>query len=153
MGLQTLHLQKNDVKSVCRFFVANTGAHEFLKVTITNLSNSEKTLKVIPFSETNIDGVYTPQGYNTGSAKFYPEQNAVAGAAYSWFGGKGYRLQYAYLTCDKTVSGYDTRITSFVGAYGNKQMPKALIENLGCTNTDCIAEKVCFALENTVTLA
>lgn len=152
IGYTDIVLVKNGVKSVCRFFVANTGAHEILRVTVTNLSDTDKTLKVIPFSDTNIDGVYTPQGYNTSSAKFYPERNAVAGGQMSWFGGKGYCKNFAYLTCDKAVSNYDTRKTAFIGSYGNKQMPKALIENLGCTGSNCIAEKVCFALENTVTL-
>ena len=153
IGYTDINLTKNGIKSTCRFFVANSGAYEFLRVTVTNIGAKEKTLKVIPFSETNIDGVYTPQGYNTSSAKFYSKQNAVAGVGYSGFGGKGYRKMFTYLTADKKVSSYDTRMTAFIGTYGNKQMPKALIENLGCTGSECIAEKICFAVENTVTLA
>jgi len=153
IGYTDINLTKNGIKSTCRFFVANNGAREFLRVTVTNISAQEKTLKVIPFSETNIDGAYTPQGYNTSSAKFYDKQNAVAGAGYSNFGGKGYRKVFTYLTANKKVSSFDTRMTAFIGTYGNKQMPKALIENLSCTGSECIAEKICYALENTVTLA
>ncbi len=153
IGYTDINLTKNGIKSTCRFFVANSGAREFLRVTVTNVSSQEKTLKVIPFSETNIDGAYTPQGYNTSSAKFYAKQNAVAGVGYSGFGGKGYRKMFTYLTADQKVSSFDTRMTAFIGTYGNKQMPKALIENLACTGSECIAEKICFALENTVTLA
>lgn len=152
IGYTDIVLTKNGIKSICRFFVPNNGKREILRVTVENISYKEKTIKVIPFSDTNVDGIYTPQGYNTSSAEFYPEQKAVAGSQMSWFGGKGYRKNFAYLTCDKAVSSYDTRRTAFIGSYGNKQMPKALIENLGCTGTECIAEKVCFALENTVTL-
>ncbi len=153
IGYTDICVVKNGIKSICRFFVANEGKYEILKVTVQNVGDVQKQIKVIPFSDTNTDGVYTPQGYNTSSAKFYDERNAVAGLTHSHFGGKGLRRQYAYLTCDKAVSSYDTRMTAFIGAYGNKQMPKALVETLGCTGTECIAEKVCFALQNTVTLA
>lgn len=153
IGYTDITLTKNGIRSQCRFFVPNAGPYEILRVTVTNVGDKEKTVKIIPFSDTSIDGMYTPQGYQTSCADFYPQRNAVAGLGASTFGGNGLVDCYTYLTADKPVSSYDTRTTAFIGAYGNKQMPKALIEHLGCVGTDCIAEKICFALENTVTLA
>lgn len=152
IGYTDICVVKHGIKSICRFFVPNSGMREIIRVTVENMSAETRTLKVIPFADTKIDGVYTPQGYQTDYAEFNENKNAVVGFGYSEFGGElGKRL--AYLTSNEKVSGFDTRRTAFIGTYGNKQMPKALIENLGCMGTDCIAEKICLALENTLVLA
>ncbi len=71
IGYTDIVFTKNGIKSICRFFVPNKENREILKVTVQNVGDEDKKIKVIPFSDTNIDGVYTPQGYNTSSAKFY----------------------------------------------------------------------------------
>lgn len=151
IGYTDICVVKNGIKSICRFFVPSSGKCEVLRVTVENVGIESKKIKVIPFAETDIDGNYTPQGYQTSYAKFYKDKNSVVGLGYSGLGGE-YGKRYAYLTSNKEVSSYDTRRTAFIGTYGNKQMPRALIENLGCLGTECIAEKICFALENTFIL-
>lgn len=152
IGYTDICVVKNGIKSICRFFVPNSGKREIIRVTVENVSDETKTIKVIPFAETRIDGDYAPQGYQTSSANYNESKNAVVGIGYSALGGT-YGKRFAYLASSEKVSSFDTRRTAFIGTYGNKQMPKALIETLGCTGTDCIAEKICFALENTITLS
>lgn len=151
IGYTDISVVKNGIKSICRFFVPTSGKREIIRVTVENLSDETKTIKVIPFADTNIDNAYSPQGYQTTYAEFYADKNAAVGIGYFDFGGS-IGKQFSYLTSNRTVSSFDTRRTAFIGTYGNKQMPKALIENLGCLGTDCIAEKICLALENTLTL-
>ena len=57
------------------------------------------------------------------------------------------------MCADRTVSGYDTRRSAFLGTYGSKNDPKALLCSHGCTDSDCIAEKICLALENELILS
>ncbi len=151
IGYTDICVVKNGIKSICRFFVPCSGKREIIMVTVENISDQTKTIKVIPFADTGIDGAYTPQGYQTDCAEYIESKNAVVGIGYSALGGERGK-RFAYLTSNEKVSSFDTRRTAFIGTYGNKQMPKALIENLGCMGTDCIAEKICFALENTLTL-
>ncbi len=152
IGYTDIMLKKNGIKSNCKLFVPNKGEMEILKVSVKNESEKTRSLKVIPYYATAIDGRYVPQGYQTTSAHFLKEKNGVYGVAWTKFGSGKIHKAYAYLTATKTISGFDTRQTSFIGTYGNKNEPKALIKNHGLTNTDCIAEKICFALQNEITL-
>ena len=141
------------IHSEVRLFVPNEGKREILRVIVRNDAAETKTVKVIPYCGTAIGCVYKPQGYETDWGKFYEEKNSAVGTGFSSFGGNGVERFYAYMTATETVTGFDTRKNAFVGAYGNKNEPKTLMEKGGCSNTDCIAEKLCLALENTVTLA
>ena len=153
IGYTNIMLKKNGIRTECRLFVPNKGRHEILKVTVTNESDRTRTLKVIPYYATGIDGRYAPQGYETSKGDFCKEKNGVYGIGwYNFEIGKPHRC-YAYLRSDTEVSGYDTRRNAFLGVYGDKNQPLALIREQGCTNTDCIAEKICFALENEITLS
>ena len=152
IGYTDIMLQKNDILSECRFFVPNEGKREFLRVTLKNCGESDRKLKVIPYCATAIDGRYNPQGYETSSGDFNKDKNCVFGIGWFNFEHGSPHRHYAYLLSNETASGYDTRRSAFLGTYGNKNEPKALIKNHGCTNSDCIAEKICFAIENEIIL-
>lgn len=141
------------IYSEVRLFVPNEGKREFLRVIVRNDSKEESKLKVIPYCATAIDCVYQPQGYETDAGGFLENKNAAIATGFSAFGGNGTMRYYAYLTSNEVLSGFDTRRNAFIGTYGNKNEPKALMENGACTNSDCIAEKLCLAVENTVILA
>lgn len=136
-----------------RLFVPNEGKREFLRVTVRNDSCKERSLKIIPYCGTAIDCVYKPQGYETDCGGFSEEKNAAVATGFSSFGGNGSAKYYAYLKSSEITSGFDTRRNAFIGTYGNKNEPKALIANRTCTNSDCIAEKLCLAVENSLVLA
>lgn len=110
------------------------------------------TLKVIPYYATAIDGRYTPQGYEVDWAKACEKKNGIIGTGMAAFGTPKSTRHYAYLASTEALDGFDTRHSAFIGPYGNKLLPKALIENASCTNSDCIAEKICLAVEHVVTL-
>ncbi len=152
IGYTDIMVFKNGVRSVCRFFVANEGKREYLKVTVKNESDSEQVLNIVPYIETTIDCDYTPQGYENDEGSFFEEKNCAVVTGKLPFGDVELRNQYGYLSSSEEASGFDTRKTAFIGTYGNKLLPKAMIENLGCTNSISIAEKICLAIQNTVAL-
>ena len=151
-GYSDINVFKNGVRSTCRFFVGNEGKREYLKVTVKNETDKELTLKIVPYVETTIDCKYTPQGYENDEGRLYEEKNCAIVTGKMPFGSEDAVKQYGYLSSSEKLSGFDTRKTAFIGTYGNKLLPKAMIENLGCTNSISIAEKVCLAIQNTVTL-
>ena len=153
IGYTNIMRKKGGIRTETLLFVPNEGKREVLRVTVTNESARARTLKIIPYYATSIDCKYAPQGYETGNADLCHDKNAVYGVGWSSFGsGKPHRV-YGYLHANETVSGYDTRRSAFLGTYGSKNEPSALIKHQGCTNSDCIAEKICFALENECHLA
>lgn len=153
IGFTKIKMAKNHIASSCCLFVPSEGKREFWVVTLTNESKQTRKLKLIPYCATGIDCRYEPQGYETDYAGYHQEKNCVIGTGYKAFDSDTVSQQYAYMLSDETVTGFDTRVSAFIGAYGNKEHPKALMETHGCTNSECIAEKICFALENTVTLS
>lgn len=152
IGYTDIVMQYHGILSECRYFVPNEGRREYLRVRLKNNSAERRTLKVIPYYATAIDCRYTPQGYETDWAKFVQEKNCIIGTGMAAYGTKESTRHYAYVAATETLDGFDTRHNAFIGPYGNKLLPKALLENAGCTNSDCIAEKICLSVEHVVTL-
>ncbi|MBO7150424.1 MAG: hypothetical protein J6V82_01600, partial [Clostridia bacterium] len=152
IGYTEIALSRYGIRSECLVFVPNEGKHEFLRVTLTNEGDAERTLRVIPYIATAIDGRYAPQGYETSRAGFDKAANAAYAVTWSAFGeGRANRF-YGYLCSADELSGFDTRHTAFIGTYGTKDAPKALVRGGKCTSSECVAERMCLAVENTVTL-
>ncbi len=139
IGYTDISLTQNRVNTVCRFFVADNGKCEFLRIIIKNESRNTRQLKVIPYFA--ISNQSDAKSYN---ATFCDEKNCVIATV-------GNEMS-AYLMSSDIATGFDTRESAFIGTYGNKFRPKALLENKACTNSDCIAENCCLAIENSVTL-
>lgn len=152
IGYTDIVMQYHGIWSECRYFVPNEGRREYLRVRLKNNSDECRTLKVIPYYATAIDCRYKPQGYETDWAERCVDKNCIIGTGMAAYGSKESTRQYAYLTATEAMSGFDTRQNAFIGPYGNKLLPKAVLENFGCTNSECIAEKICLAVENTVRL-
>lgn len=141
IGYTDISVTKNRIKTTCRFFVSCEGKHEFLRIIIKNESRNTRQLKVIPYIDIK-------NNWNEAlcTANFCDEKNCVIANTVA-------EQMSAYLISSEIVTGFDTRENAFIGTYGNKFMPKALLENRGCCNSECMAEKCCLVLENTVTLA
>ncbi len=152
-GYTTISIEKNGILTEYTLFVPNEGKHEISKIKITNKRASSCDLKVIQYVATDVDCVYQPQGYETDFGGFCESGKFPYASGWTWFGGNGNVRSYAYITSDGTLTGYDTRRSAFLGTYGDKSHPKALMSSGGCTNSDCIAEKVCLAAERSVSLA
>lgn len=147
VGYTDINISFRSIRSECRFFVPAEGKREYLRITLKNDSHHTRTLKVIPYYSIeptkDCAGTY---------AKFMEDQNCVLSSSYATFNDTADN-HFTYLLSADTVTGYDTCRHAFIGPYGNKLQPKAMIENMGCTNSACIAQQPCLVLENTVTLA
>lgn len=139
IGYSDILLTQNRVKTECRFFVANEGKREFLRVSIKNESRNTKSLKIIPYFSVQLNN-------KTHFASFSDEKNCVISHLAD-------NKTCAYLMSTDIITGFDTRQSAFLGIYGNKLQPKAIFENKSCSNSDCFAEQSCLVLENSVTLA
>lgn len=126
---------------------------EVWDITVTNRSDRKRTLRVIPYAGTDIDGGYSIQGYNTGVAGWDAALNGVVVTGACAFESGNLRETYGFLAGGTRCDGFDTRKNAFLGVYGNFAEPEAIEEDARCRNTDCCGEKCCMALENDVALA
>ena len=152
-GFSTISLSYNGIKSAVRVFVPCEGRREIWSVTLTNESGDKRSLKLVSYAKTELDGTYRPQGYNLGTGGFMADKNAVWAHDYHELYSKRNRHIWGYMTASDDVSGFDSRRNAFIGPYGDEQHPVALVKTGGCTGSDCNSEKLCLALENIVTLA
>lgn len=156
IGYTIIHTLKNGIASDYGLFVPNetekTVGSELAWVTVKNCAQTKKTIKVISYIYNEFDGQYTLQGYNP--LKVEGIDTEAGGIVYAKkFNYEGELTPGAmFRLTDGKITGYDRAQTAFIGTYGNLSMPKALIKNGGCTNSDCINEKMCYALEAEATL-
>lgn len=147
LGYSTVVCEKNGIRSEYTVFVPTDGWREVWTVKVTNLRSTEADLSVVGYAATSCDGPYTPQGYNNFSANYNPDCQAVVATVTSTFNAKKLRFVYDYMIASEKPVGYDTRKNAFIGTYDSKEDPEALVQNCGCTNSACVTEKICFALE------
>lgn len=152
IGYTSISLTYAGIETRLRLFVPRDDSGEIWSLRIRNTRDRACKLKAMPYVKTAIDSLYRPQGYDMGAADFDAELQAVVSRTYQAFGSAEQQQVFTYLMSSSTVSGYDGRNDAFVGAYGNDQRPKA-IQRGGCSNSSSYAEKICFALEQSVVLA
>ncbi len=151
-GYSTISLEYQGIESHYRLFVPTIGTCEIWTVTLKNNRTEGCDLKIVPFFYTDLDGIYRPQGYNTDIGYFDDAVDSVIAKTYHKFGSSDSRAVYGYLMALTRPTGYDSRKNAFIGTYGEESEPVALSQG-GCQNSDCNAEKICFAIENTIHLA
>jgi cellobiose phosphorylase len=151
LGYTFIRQKHGGIETVMRMFVPREGRCEAWTLHIRNKRAESCRLKVVPYVKTALDGFYRPQDYDMGRADFDPSLQAVVGQNYGAFGRAEDRILFAYLMASDEVSGYDGRNDAFVGAYSEDSAPEAVLSG-GCRNSACYAEKICFALENTIGL-
>ena len=148
LGYSRISSEKDGIESEYTIFVPAKGDFEQWIVKIHNKRSSTAKLSVIGYCATETDNSYRPQGYNSDSAEFDTDCNAICARVIGTFGPKRTGLTYGYMSCDGEILGYDCRKNAFIGTYGTKDMPEALCEHGGCTNSDACVEKLCYALES-----
>ena len=152
LGYTTYEYEKDGIEGTWTVFVPTEGEREMWIATLTNKRSTEADLGVIAYTATDVDGVYAKQGYNSMEGHLDAAADALYHRYSANFGGKK-DVHYSYMMCDAPVSAFDCRHNAFIGVYGHKDAPEALTEHLGCTNSDCMVEKLCFALETDCKLA
>lgn len=152
IGYSEISLLRDGIRSRIRIFVPNGGMRENWSVTLKNESGKPREFSLVTYVRTECDGTYRPQCYNVQKADYAKDKNAAYGYVYLPFESDRNVPVWVYLSAGDEPLSFDTRRTTFVGAYGEEQTPDAITSFEGCRGTDCIAEKICLALEHKVSL-
>ena len=139
--------EKNGIRTEYTVFVPKNGMREVWNVKVTNLRGENADLSVVAYAAHECDGPYTPQGYNSFKGMYFADGEVAMVPFTTEFESKTRRFVYSFMMSSETPVGYDTRKSAFIGMYGSKEEPEALVEACGCKNSDTAAEKSCFALE------
>lgn len=157
LGSTTITLEQNGIRTEYTLFVpcerdALTGI-EVSRVRVTNLKSKKQSVKIISYTENNFDGTYRYQAYNTAAAQ---KDDQLNGVHFDFrpedpFAGETKKPFCFFLASNLPVSGWDCARNAFIGTYGTVADPAALHKG-GCTDSACVAEKMGFAVQSTLTL-
>lgn len=151
LGYSEISLENLSIGSSLRFFVPEVANCEIWTVRIKNNRSHPCNLKVIPYIRTEFDGSYKPQGYNMAVGWYDHSLKAIIGKKYQSYNSDAITAVYGYMTASTDITGYDSAKNAFIGTYGEEMTPDALASG-GCRNSACNSEKLCFALEASITL-
>ncbi len=153
LGYTTYVYEKDGIEGRFTIFVPAEGNFEQWIVTLKNKRKDEADLGVIAYTATDADGLHEKQGYNSNEGHLDTDTDALYHHISNTFGLHKNCTNYTYMMCDAPTVAFDCRNSAFIGMYGHKSDPEALAEHLGCTNSDAVVEKLCFALEVSCKLA
>ena len=135
LGYTTITGQKNDVEVKITFFIPLGYRHEVWMVSVKNLSNQPKKLRLWSFVEWALwDAMDDMTNFQR---NFSIGQVEVEGSAI--FHKTEYRERrnhYAYFSVNREISGFDTSRDAFVGMYNGLEMPQVVKDGKA---TDSIA--------------
>ena len=147
LGYTVLTAVKGGVRTEITFFVPEEGRREIWRVRAVNEGERPVRLSLIPFVDTDVDGAYRPQAYNTDYGNFDAARGAVWGHFFQEYESNDPAPMYAYMLSDAEPAGFCARRNAFIGAYGSKLCPEALEEGRGLGNEEMLGEKLCLALD------
>ena len=119
--------QKNEVEASVLFFVPLHKSCEIQKMTLRNLGNDTKHLKVFSFQEWCLWNAATDmenfqRNFSTG------EVEIEGSTIYHKTEYRERRNHYAFYHVNQEIQGYDTDRETFIGLYSEKSAPDAVIE-------------------------
>lgn len=150
MGATDVYTEKNQLASTVSTLVPRNFDGELWSVKVKNLSDTERSIRVIGFCGTDMDGSYQRQGYNTCTSAYDPDLNAIILERSASFEGKR-QTQYAYMTLSETADAFDCTANAVIGSYGSVSHPLC-VDRGGLSNSPCCGEKAAFAMEKRMTL-
>lgn len=149
-GYQIIESRKNGIKSSLRCFVNNTDAAEIWTIQLENEGNSTKTLKFYSYVEFSLVGYVQYCGMQAYSyCEYFNEENMVF--AYNNAIEKPHDFYNGYICSDIKPTGFDSSRESFIGTYGNINIPE-IVKNAKSKNSVGSCETFCGALEHTIVL-
>lgn len=154
LGYTVIRLKNRGILSEYGLFVPNEDnplrGYEVSWVKLTNETSKIKTLKVISYTDNSLDGTYKYQGYNTDRLDYDGSANGLVFPVREEWNGENRDFAF-FAVCGQKLSGYDCARNAFIGPYDSAQTPKALKRG-GCSNSACVAEKIGYAVQTTLTL-
>ena len=154
LGYTVIALKNRGIRSEYGLFVPNEGnalrGYEVAWVKLTNETNESRTLNVISYTDNSLDGTYKYQGYNTDRLDYNAAFNGLLFPVREEWDGEMRDFAF-FALCGQKLSGYDCARNAFIGPYGSVQAPKALKRG-GCSGSACVAEKIGYAIQSTLTL-
>ncbi len=129
LGYTTITARKNDVEVMTTFFVPLGYRHEVWMVSVKNLSDKPKNLRLWSFVEWCLwdamdDMTNFQRNFNIGEVEV--EDSTI-------FHKTEYRERrnhYAYFSVNREISGYDTNRDDFIGMYSGLEMPNVVKEGV-----------------------
>ncbi len=133
------------------FFVPEDKNAEIWSVKIRNESSKPRTLKLLGYFGTAVDGVYSRQGYNSIVSEWNDKLEGLINQSWCDFYGEKNRIFYSYMTMSERADEYCGSENGFIGPYGSVAYPAAVrkgsLPNLGGSG-----EKLGFALGKSMIL-
>ena len=124
-------------------------ACELWSVTVSNTSDQTRELTVVSFCNSEMDGKYSRQGYNTTASHYDEARDCLyfSKRAKGW----GKERAYGFMTASEHSDGYAGAYNAIVGPYGSFSDPVILDTGANCLG-GC-GEKLAYAMEKKLTLA
>ena len=133
LGYTVIEGSKNDVRVTQEFVVPKGETCMLMRVTVSNESKQEKTLRLFPYLEFCLwdamdDASNFQRNFSTGEVE-------VGGAAiYHKTEYRERRNHYAIFWANRKPQSFDTSRDAFIGVYGSPARPEAVFGN-GCTGS------------------
>lgn len=126
MGYTNIKGRRNGIETNVLFFVPNNYNGEVHKVTVTNVGNESKTVKIFSFIEWCLwnaqdDSTNFQRNFNTG------EVEIKGSVIYHKTEYKERRNHYAFFSVNAPISGFDSDRESFIGTYNGFENPQAVM--------------------------
>ena len=149
LGYSVIKSECNGIGSTARVFVNNTDPCEIWTITLQNLSENVKHIKLFSFAEFQLEGYQRYSDYNSyvygeKSGNVLVCHNDAMEKPHDWFNG--------FMATDVEPDAFDTSKRAFLGVYGDIRLPKA-VEEGKLTNSLAACEQMVGAFEHGITLA
>ena len=133
LGYTVIEGSKNDVRVTQEFVVPKGETCMLMRVTVSNESKQEKTLRLFPYLEFCLwdamdDSSNFQRNFSTG------EVEVVGAAIYHKTEYRERRNHYAVFWANRKPQSFDTSRDAFIGVYGSPARPEAVFGN-GCTGS------------------
>ena len=147
-GRTDITTEKNGIRSVVSVIVPRVGDFELWKVSVKNISDTEKAPNVIAFCGSAFDAAYARQGYNTESSHY--EDGVLYISKSANVNGEWIKA-YGFMAASEN-DGYNGAYNQIVGPYGSFAHP-VIASRGGCTSVIGCGEKLAYAMDKKLTLA
>ena len=151
LGSTTIHTENKGISTDLTFFVPENTNGEIWQLKLQNNSTETRTVKLMGYAGTKLDGAYVRQGYNLAVAEYTPELNGILLQSRGNFRGEKHCPYVGFMSMTEPADEYCCTVNGFIGPYGSIAHPKAVAQG-SLPNNRCVNEKLGFALGKSFTL-